>query len=53
MLSKGTTLTVMVLPVSVLTKICVASALSGYSNQKLSERLPLIVDMRLTGTTSL
>jgi len=27
----------MVLPVSVLTKICMASALSGYSNKKLNE----------------
>jgi hypothetical protein len=42
-----------VLPVSVFTNICIASASSGASNKTLSVRLALRVDMRLMGLTSL
>ena len=50
---QGITLTVMGLARERFEKICMASALSGSSNEKLRTRLALIVDMHLPGTTSL
>ena len=49
MLSEGSTSRLMVLPLSISTKICVASASSGSSNKTLNKRLALIVDMLLIG----